>query len=30
VGSRIDVDIRGKPVEARVAATPFYKRPGSK
>lgn len=30
VGSRVDVDIRGKPVEARVAATPFYKRPGSK
>lgn len=26
VGSRIDIDIRGKPVEAKVVSTPFYKK----
>ncbi|MFO0726118.1 MAG: glycine cleavage system aminomethyltransferase GcvT [Myxococcota bacterium] len=28
IGSRIDVEIRQKPVEAKVVATPFYKRKG--
>ena len=27
IGTRIDIEIRQKPVEAKVAATPFYKRP---